>query len=110
MTTFKDLEKEYLKIMEEKNILKKHLNLNKAEINVYYELFKSKEYKDIQELVSTLDLDRTSIQRTLNHLIEKELIQRKQINMNRGFKFIYQVNNKLELKKEILKDLNNKVI
>ena len=57
-----------------------------------------------ESIARKLELDRSTVQKSLSRLIERKLIQRKQSNLSKGgYKFQYYIPNKTELKKEMLK-------
>lgn len=58
---------------------------------------------DSQELADTLNLDKTTIQRALKKLHEKEVVIRKQKNLEGGgYTFFYEIRKKSELREIII--------
>jgi predicted transcriptional regulator len=78
------------------------LSLKKSEYKIFEVLLRSKDNLTIQQLSDKLKLDRTTIQKILKTLSEKNLIQRYQENLeNGGYIFNYTIKNKMEVKKYI---------
>jgi len=67
-------------------------------------LLKEKEEKTIEEIMTKIKKDRTTIQRSVKKLFEKELIKRRQINLEKGgYVFVYSPKPKKELKEKVYK-------
>lgn len=79
-------------------ILKSHLGLNKSQLDVYLVFFHSKKELDIQEVMKILKKDRTTLQRTINQFLEKGILEFKQVNLHKGFKYVYRMRNQEEEK------------
>lgn len=50
----------------------------------------------VKELVDIFKLDRTTIQKSITLLQKKELVTKRQINLDRGFMFLYTINKDIE--------------
>ena len=82
-------------------------NINKTEYLIISQLLK-KQNCSSESLSNKLGKDLTTIQKALKTLVEKELVIRKQINLEGGgYKFIYQSISKEEIKNKIENNLNN---
>ncbi|MFT4311388.1 MAG: helix-turn-helix domain-containing protein [Candidatus Woesearchaeota archaeon] len=88
-------------------------NINKTEYNIIVQLLK-KQNCSSESLAKKLGKNLTTIQKALKSLVEKDLVIRKQINLDGGgYKFIYQSISKDEIKSRIennLKSFEEKVI
>lgn len=96
--------------MNLENIIKSRFKLNKSQLKVYMAIFLDKQEVDMQQLVLKLNRDRTTIQRTINYLLKRKLIIKRQQNLHKGFKHYYHVKNKEDIKQEILIMLNNNLV
>lgn len=85
-----------------REVLTKLYNLTKTEVEILLLLWK--EPRDIVTIKTKLKKDRTTIQKCIKNLHRKDMVSIKQINLTRGFKFIYYAN-----EEEFLKDLKNKI-
>ena len=82
-------------------------NINKTEYEVFKKLIDDKlcSSEDIQK---TLNKDLTTIQRSLKSLSQKNLVERKQINLDKGgYKYYYTSIPKDEIRKAVLGNLDN---
>lgn len=77
---------------------RKVLDLSKTEMLALLELGKYNQRLSVKELVVKMKKDRTTIQKVVNKLLgnkkpeEKKFLQKKQINLDRGFMFVYFLN------------------
>ena len=86
------------------DILKCSFGLNKTEIAIMKFLLEEKEELTIEEIMKKISRDRTTIQRGVKRLFEKDLIKRRQINLDKGgYVFIYSSKPKAELKDKVFK-------
>jgi len=76
------------------DILKCSYGLNKTEIALLKYLIEEKEELEIEEIMKKIKKDRTTIQRGVYKLVEKDLIKRRQINLQKP---------KSELKDKVMK-------
>lgn len=83
------------------SILKCKYNLNKSELRVYEIILKSKKDTTMKDLVKNVGKDRTTIQRTINNLLDKKIIAKKQVNLHKGFMYTYYIHDKIGLLKEL---------
>ncbi|MFA5952965.1 MAG: helix-turn-helix domain-containing protein [Candidatus Pacearchaeota archaeon] len=91
------------------DIVKCSLNLTKSDFNVLKFLLKNNSEKlNTEELSKKLNLDKSTIQRTVKRLYEKNLISRSQINSSiGGYSYVYKIKNKSEINSIILKILDD---
>ena len=84
------------------DILRCSFGLNKTEIAIMKFLLEEKEELTIEEVMKKIKRDRTTIQRAVKRLFEKDLIKRRQINLDKGgYVFIYSPKPKQELKDKV---------
>ncbi len=90
------------------DILKCSFGLNKTELAVMKHLLEEKEEFTIEDIQKRIKKDRTTIQRAVKDLFEKNLIKRRQINLeNGGYQFVYSPKAKNELKEKVYKIFEN---
>ncbi len=88
-------------------ILKCSFGLNKTEVVVLKRIFNETEEIEMPELIKKIKKDRTTIQRALKNLTTKNLLIRRQINLERGgYVYTYKVRDKNEVKNEITEIFN----
>ena len=86
-------------------VLRCSFGLNKTEISILRHLLYQKEEENIEEIMKQVKKDRTTIQRGVKRLFQKELLKRRQLNLkDGGYVFIYSARPKAELKEK-----NNKI-
>ncbi len=79
------------------------LALNRTEYQVLMFLFDKKEGFRVIEIAKNLGVDRTTVQKAIKSLLEKNLVKRSQKNLVRGgYIFLYSVKDKEEIKKRII--------
>lgn len=84
-------------------ILKCSFNLKKTDMNVLKILLESREEMSIEDIIKFVDKDRTTIQRAVKNLFEKELIKRRQINLEKGgYTFVYSAKPKSDLRTKVM--------
>ena len=89
------------------DIIKCSFNLNKTEYTLFLFLIASKESKSIKGLANKLRLDRSTIQKAIKSLTEKNIVKRIQTNLTTGgYSFSYTIKDKKELKNNILKSID----
>lgn len=89
------------------DIIKCSFNLNKTEYTLFLFLISSNESRSIKSLSTELSLDRSTIQKAIKSLTEKNIVKRIQTNLiTGGYLFSYTIKDKNELKKKILKSIN----
>lgn len=88
--------------IEFKDLLRCSFGLSKAEYNVMmFMLVSSMEYT-AEKLAKEMDLDRTTVQKAIKKLAEKELVTRHQSNLEAGgYTFFYKIHNKENIKERM---------
>jgi len=76
------------KQIEPRDLIKCTFGLNKTELELFLFLTKGKKCETVQTLSKNLKLDRTTIQKSLKNLLEKEIIDRRQDNLDNGGYFV----------------------
>ncbi len=94
-----------LSTLSTSSILKCKYSMNKSELKVYEAILKSKKDITMKELIDRIGKDRTTLQRTLNNLLDKNIISKKQVNLHKGFMYTYYVENKVKLLEDIKKNI-----
>jgi len=85
------------------------LKLNDTQFNILELLFDKKDQGfSIKEIEEKINKDRTTIQKILLILIKSDYIQKKQMNLNRGYCFIYKINT--EFKSNMLTLIQKKIM
>lgn len=98
--------------MKIKEIIGETYDLNKSESEFLLKLVKL-ESASVKEMSEKLKKDRTTSQKILSKLCRRKLIIKRQINLNRGFMFVYFIKDKdefwINIKNSILKEFNDKM-
>jgi predicted transcriptional regulator len=91
------------------DVIKCALNLTKADLKVMkYFLNEKEQWVDTEILSKTLQLDISTIQRSVKKLYEKEILQRSQQNLdNGGYVFKYKIYSRAKIKKIIMTVINS---
>jgi predicted transcriptional regulator len=84
-----------------KDLVQCNYNLNESEYLIFAEIIKSKKGLSVKELVEKIEKDRTTVQKILTKLLKRQLLVKRQINLDRGFMFVYFSKNKDEIVDEI---------
>jgi predicted transcriptional regulator len=78
-------------------------DLNKTDYKLFNFLIKQKKYLSINEISEKNNLDRTSIQKSIKRLYEKNIVLRLQKNIvSGGYLFEYKVKDKKQIKEIML--------
>ncbi len=88
-----------------KDLIQCNYNLNESEYLIFAELIRSNNGLSVKELVKIIKKDRTTIQKILIKLLRRNLILKRQVNLDRGFMFVYFAKGK----EEIIKDIEGNV-
>lgn len=84
-------------------IVKCGLGLTKVELEIFYYIIKQNDWVDSKSLSTTLRRDSSTVQRALKKFYENELVERKQINLDKGgYTFIYVTKNKKDIRQIIM--------
>jgi predicted transcriptional regulator len=90
--------------IEFKDLLRCSFELNKTEYNVLMFLLKSDKSYTALKLGDMMRLDRTTVQKAIKRLADKDLVMRKQENLDKGgYIFHYGINNKEDIKQRMQK-------
>lgn len=88
-----------------KELVQCNYDLNDSEYAIFSQLMISKKGLSVKELVENVEKDRTTVQKILTKLIKRNLISKRQLNLDRGFMFVYFSKNKNEVINEIEKNV-----
>jgi len=91
------------------DVIKCALNLTKADLKVMkYFLNETEQWVDTDSLSKALELDISTIQRSVKKLHEKEIMQRSQQNLDGGgYVFRYKINSRAKIKNIIMTVVNS---
>ena len=99
--------------IELKNLIKCSFELNKTDYNIFVFLMSKEEDMTTNKIARYLGLDRTTVQKSIRRLTEKELVLRTQKNLKKGgYIFIYSIKDKKVIKErmsEIVKKWHDNV-
>ena len=84
-----------------KDLVQCNYNLNDSEYLIFSQLMMSKRGLSVKEIVDKVGKDRTTVQKILTKLLKRGLLMKRQVNLDRGFMFVYFSKNKDEIIREI---------
>lgn len=84
-----------------RDLVQCNYNLNDSEYDIFSQLIQSKRGLSVKELVDKVQKDRTTVQKILSKLLRRGLLIKRQMNLDRGFMFVYFSKNREEIVKEI---------
>ena len=88
--------------IEFKDLLRCSFQLSKTEYNVFMFLLIKDKYYTTSEIATIIKLDRTTVQKSIKELADKNLVIRTQENLKKGgYVFYYRINNKSDIKKRM---------
>lgn len=90
-----------------KDLVQCNYNLNDSEYLIFSQLVMSKRGLSVKEIVDKVEKDRTTVQKILTKLLKRGLLMKRQVNLDRGFMFVYFSKNKEEIVKEIEANVNS---
>jgi len=90
-----------------KDLIQCNYNLNDSEYAIFSQLIKSKRGLSVKELVEKVEKDRTTVQKILTKLLNRNLLMKRQMNLDRGFMFVYFSKNRDEIISEIEVNVEN---
>ena len=91
--------------MDSKELIKCTFDLSKTELRIFLHLLKTNSAIPSVDIAKEIDLDRTTIQKSLKRLLEKGIVDRRQNNLdNGGYVFLYCVK-KRDLLKEKMREI-----
>lgn len=80
-------------------IIKCGLGLRKSDFKIMQKMIPCKSFNDTKEISKLTGFDISTVQRSVKKLYEKEILLRKQINLNKGgYIFLYKVKSKTAIK------------
>ena len=86
-------------------ILKCSFDLSHTEMEILKLLVRLGKEADVNEILKYVEKDRTTIQRSMKSLVEKKLVNRRQINLKSGgYVFVYSAKSKEYIKEQIYKN------
>lgn len=88
-----------------KEMVQCNYNLNDSEYLVFAELMKSSSGLSVKEIVERVQKDRTTVQKILTKLLKRGLLMKRQMNLERGFMFVYFSKNKNEIIEDVEKNV-----
>ena len=84
-----------------KDLVQCNYNLNDSEYLIFSQLMMSKRGLSVKEIVDKVGKDRTTVQKILTKLLKRGRLMKRQVNLDRGFMFVYFSKNKDEIIREI---------
>ncbi len=91
-----------------KDLIMCSFELNKTEYNVFMFLISHREDFTTTQIADELGLDRTTVQKAIKSLTDKNLVFRTQQNLEKGgYIFIYSIKDKEDVKKRMLSIVEN---
>ena len=76
--------------------------LNKTDYKVFDFLMRNEGAFLINYIADKLELERSGVQKAIQRLVDKSLVERKQINLQKGgYKFYYSIKDKEEIKRRV---------
>lgn len=90
-----------------KDFIQCNYNLNESDYLIFSYIMTTSKGFSVKDLVEKTEKDRTTVQKILTKLLRKDLILKKQINLERGFMFIYFSKNKDNLITEIEENITS---
>ncbi len=92
------------KQMNSRELIQCTFGLSKTELKIFLFLLKSNRSVPSNDIAKEIDLDRTTVQKSMKGLLDRDIIIRRQINLdNGGYLFLYNVKEKEELKEQMKK-------
>lgn len=84
-----------------KDLVQCNYNLNDSEYAIFSQLMQAPKGLSVKELVEKVQKDRTTVQKILTKLLNRKLLMKRQMNLDRGFMFVYFSKNKQEILSEV---------
>ena len=84
-----------------RDLVQCNYSLNDSEYDIFSQIMQSSRGLSVKELVDKVDKDRTTVQKILTKLLKRGLLMKRQMNLDRGFMFVYFSKNKSEIISEI---------
>ncbi|MCD6227579.1 MarR family transcriptional regulator [Candidatus Micrarchaeota archaeon] len=84
------------------DIIRCSFSLTKTEYKIFALFISSKKHVTVQHIANKLHLDRTTVQKSLKRMMTKNLIIRRQKNLNKGgYVYLYSLKDKHKIKKDL---------
>lgn len=94
--------------IEFKDLLRCSFEMNKTEYNIMMFLLREEQAYTASKLGKLMKLDRTTVQKSIKRLAEKNIVLRLQTNLEKGgYMFMYRIRDKDEIKDRMLKIVEN---
>ena len=91
------------KTIELKDLITCSFDLNKTDYKLFMSLLSNKGFVTTNEIAKKVKLERSSVQKSIKRLVDKELVLRQQKNLSGGgYLFVYKIKDKPLIKKQIL--------
>lgn len=94
------------------DIVRCSFNLTKTEFKIFQFMVKNSAKKfSTNNIANSLNIDVSTVQRSMKKMHEKNIVRRSQINLEAGYNFVYCICDKYEIKKsvkDIIKNWTNK--
>lgn len=89
-------------------LIKCSFGLNKTSCRVLLKMLKIGRSVSVEQISKKMGADRTTVQKALKTLINKNLVSRKQMNLeNGGYIYLYKTMEKQEIKRRMTKDIDS---
>ncbi len=90
--------------IEFSELLRCSFELNKTEYNVFMFLLKQHKWWTASKIGKAMNFDRTTVQKAIKSLAEKDIVKRYQENLSKGgYTYLYNIKNKEDIKKRMEK-------
>ena len=94
--------------IEFKDLLRCSFHMNKTEYNIMVHLLRTENSYTATQIGKAMNLDRTTVQKAVKKLAEKDIVLRLQTNLEKGgYLFMYRIKDKEEIKQRMLKIVEN---
>ncbi|MBU1854349.1 MAG: MarR family transcriptional regulator [Nanoarchaeota archaeon] len=91
-----------------KDIIKCSFDLKKTDYIIFNFLMNSDSELSITDIAKKLKLERSGVQKAIQNLVVRELVLRRQVNLdNGGYQFFYSIKNKDEIKSRVEKIIDS---
>ena len=96
------------KVIDSRELIQCTFGLAKTELKIFLFLLKSKRSVTSVDIANEIELDRTTVQKSIRGLLEKDIVIRRQINLDSGgYVFLYCVKDKVEIKEQMKEIIHN---
>ena len=96
------------KQISQEDLVRCAFGLNKTAYNLLIFLLKKDRKYTATQIAELLNLDRTTVQKAVKDLASKGLVERSQMNLEKGgYTFFYRINGKEQIKSRILQIIND---